>query len=63
MKFLDDKYKKILIDKKIIQSTFESQILNEHREGSKIQIKTLFGNPIVTGFRWCILYFLIKNKK
>lgn len=46
MRYLDDKYKKILLEKKYLHSTFQSHMLDQYKENSRIQLKTLHGEAI-----------------
>ena len=46
MKYLDKKYKKILIEKKVIHGIFESHMVDEYKSNSRFNMVTLFGeNP------------------
>ena len=46
MRMLDEKYKKVLIDKKFLHSTFQSHIIDQYRENSRIPVKSLFGEEV-----------------
>jgi hypothetical protein len=48
-KYLDEKYKKTLIDKKFMQATFETQLLDEYKAGSRIEVRTLTGGAAPLG--------------
>ncbi len=46
MRYLDEKYKKMLIEKKFLHTTFQSHILDQYKENSRLQVKSLFGESI-----------------
>ena len=46
MRYLDEKYKKILVEKKYLHATFQSHMLDQYKQNSRIQLKTLHGEPI-----------------
>lgn len=44
MKYLDNKYKKEIIDKKYLNMTFQHHLTDEYRQRSSIKLKSLLGN-------------------
>ncbi len=43
MRYLDEKYKKVLLEKKYLHSTFQTHMLDQYKDGTRIQIKSLYG--------------------
>ena len=43
MKYLDQKYRKEIIDKKNIYGVYQNYLVQQYRQDKKINVKTLFG--------------------
>lgn len=46
MRHLDEQYRKVLVEKKCLHLTFQSYILDQYREASRIPVRTLLGEAV-----------------
>lgn len=43
MRHLDEKYKKILLEKKYLYASFQNHMMDVYRENSRVRVRTLYG--------------------